>query len=32
LEEFNNNIIGKIKITDAFYGQNYNGRKIDLHK
>ena len=32
LEEFNRNIIGKIKIADAFYGQDYNGKKIDFHK
>jgi hypothetical protein len=30
LDEFNANIVGAIRVTDAFYGDEYDGPRVDL--
>jgi hypothetical protein len=32
LEDFNDNIIGNIKVIDEFYGEKYSGKKMDIKK
>lgn len=32
LDEFNNNIIGKIKVINGYYGKKYSGKKLDIEK